>query len=668
MIALYPPADIAAQLAVQGELPAGVTAIPPEELHITLAYFPTDDQATVDAATAAAARLASGFGPVTATITGWAEFIAGSNGEPHVLLFDSGNQIDEMQEYLTYCCMACGCQPATDHGYLPHMTVAYTKAGEEAEVGEDYPPTSILFSSVTVKFGDMRHDFMFAGAGMTMMMELREKVASLLSAEETEGVQSSRVSQQTERDTSVEQDTATDKAQWDTAYINDLPDSSFLYVEDGDKDEEGKTTPRSLRHFPVKDADGKVDIPHLRNAIARIPQSDIPDSKQSALQDRARAMLEAAQKSEKEGKRLGSAMLGKIGSAVQALTDFMTWAKYDDVIEVDPEQKELSERFLIRKQADGSYRWFSYSSNGFEDREGEIVSTKSLEDTVAYGDSTDDRGPLRLFHIQGTDIGECDFQAMEGRFLIESGTFGDSDLAKKALDYFLHTEDELGVSIGFLYPEAEFKDNVYGAIRIIERSVLPLKDAANPWTAFQTLKGGAVDERKQAFLSAISGDATAAEIIGRASAMTKTLEGAVAFKEQVAAEAAKAEDTSAEPTIEKALADAVAQAMTPVAEAIKAVVDRFDGFDARLAAIEATDKARAEAAEAATAAAAKAEEDKTKAPAGAAVFRATGAKENETPTALVEALVGKTEAGMSATAKAVAPFVADLLKMSGVAQ
>src|SRR5262249_25575276 len=66
------------------------------------------------------------------------------------------------------------------------------------------------------------------------------------------------------------------KAMWSTAMMNDLPDSSFLYVEDGGKkDSEGKTTPRSLRHFPYKDANGKVDLPHLRNALARIPQSSL---------------------------------------------------------------------------------------------------------------------------------------------------------------------------------------------------------------------------------------------------------------------------------------------------------------------------------------------------------------------------------------------------------
>lgn len=79
------------------------------------------------------------------------------------------------------------------------------------------------------------------------------------------------------------------KAVWTAAYINDLPDSAFLLVEDGgEKDDAGKTTPRSLRHFPVRDASGGVDMPHLRNALSRIPQSDLPQ----AVKDRVSAMAQ----------------------------------------------------------------------------------------------------------------------------------------------------------------------------------------------------------------------------------------------------------------------------------------------------------------------------------------------------------------------------------------
>lgn len=81
--------------------------------------------------------------------------------------------------------------------------------------------------------------------------------------------------------------------EWSTAYINDLPDSAFLYIEAGSKkDDEGKTTPRSLRHFPVRDTNGKLDLPHLRNALSRIPQSSLPVSVRERLAVEARRLLE----------------------------------------------------------------------------------------------------------------------------------------------------------------------------------------------------------------------------------------------------------------------------------------------------------------------------------------------------------------------------------------
>jgi len=56
-------------------------------------------------------------------------------------------------------------------------------------------------------------------------------------------------------------------AQLTSAAINDLPDSDFAYIEPGGtKDASGKTTPRSLRHFPVHDK------AHADNAAARIAQ------------------------------------------------------------------------------------------------------------------------------------------------------------------------------------------------------------------------------------------------------------------------------------------------------------------------------------------------------------------------------------------------------------
>lgn len=101
----------------------------------------------------------------------------------------------------------------------------------------------------------------------------------------------------------------TTKAVWTTADIDSLPDSSFLYIEPGgSKDSDGKTTPRSLRHFPYKTATGAIDLDHLRNAISRIPQSSLSKDLRDKLQVKAEKLLAAQH--DKAAKRVSKADQG----------------------------------------------------------------------------------------------------------------------------------------------------------------------------------------------------------------------------------------------------------------------------------------------------------------------------------------------------------------------
>jgi hypothetical protein len=82
-----------------------------------------------------------------------------------------------------------------------------------------------------------------------------------------------------------------DKRKMRRAEINDLPDRDFAYIEPGgEKDDQGKTTPRSLRHFPIHDA------PHIRNALARLAHTT------PAIRAKARRKIEAAARREGIGK------------------------------------------------------------------------------------------------------------------------------------------------------------------------------------------------------------------------------------------------------------------------------------------------------------------------------------------------------------------------------
>jgi DNA adenine methylase len=62
--------------------------------------------------------------------------------------------------------------------------------------------------------------------------------------------------------------------------------------------------PRSLRHFPVRNQRGEVDLPHLRNALARIPQSALPAAVKVRVQAEARRLLEEAQSEVEKAKRV----------------------------------------------------------------------------------------------------------------------------------------------------------------------------------------------------------------------------------------------------------------------------------------------------------------------------------------------------------------------------
>ena len=85
------------------------------------------------------------------------------------------------------------------------------------------------------------------------------------------------------------------RAEWDTAYVNDLPDSAFAVIlPGGEKDGEGKTVPRSLRKLPHHNASGALDMPHMRNAMSREPQTDMSEAQHEAAQRHLEAHAEAA--------------------------------------------------------------------------------------------------------------------------------------------------------------------------------------------------------------------------------------------------------------------------------------------------------------------------------------------------------------------------------------
>lgn len=185
----------------------------------------------------------------------------------------------------------------------------------------------------------------------------------------------------------------------------------------------------------------------------------------------------------------------------------------------------------VFKQADGRDRWLIISSSAFRDRDREIVSTKALEADVARADADRNYGPLRWWHVKGLDIGDCDFNAMHGRLLVESGTFRDPAFAEMVTQH----AGELAVSIGFLHAETEPDSNgVFHHIWRKERSLLPRGKESNLLTFVSVVsKESAMTNEKVDTLKALVGDPAVVDgLIAGASEVEKSAEAAgLAFKE-----------------------------------------------------------------------------------------------------------------------------------------
>lgn len=155
------------------------------------------------------------------------------------------------------------------------------------------------------------------------------------------------------------------------------------------------------------------------------------------------------------------------------------------------EEKQVSASAFVFKEQDGGYRWVLLSSNAFRDRDGQILSQKSLEQDVAQWDVAGaPADPLRWWHVAlddgegephaiGLDLGSVDFRMVQGRTLIESGTFLDKEIGESVYN----ASDKLEASVGFRHPKSEpDADGVFHTIHIFERSLLPKGNASNPLT------------------------------------------------------------------------------------------------------------------------------------------------------------------------------------------
>lgn len=206
----------------------------------------------------------------------------------------------------------------------------------------------------------------------------------------------------------------------------------------------------------------------------------------------------------------------------------------------------LTEGLTVIKEVSGQHRWVAISSSAYKDRDGEIVSTKALEDDVARADATGDYGPLLWWHVKGVRLGQCDYNAMHGRFLIESGTFDSEHIARSVKA----KADSHALSIGFKHShEDPDRDGVFHAVRRFERSILPRNRESNLFTALgAVMKEADMTKEKQEALEQLVGAEVASDLITQADETQKAADAAGTVFKETKPEDEKPKDEEADET------------------------------------------------------------------------------------------------------------------------
>ncbi len=137
----------------------------------------------------------------------------------------------------------------------------------------------------------------------------------------------------------------------------------------------------------------------------------------------------------------------------------------------------------------------TWTTNNFQDRDGEIFTLKSIQDYVARHENDDVKGEYRYWHEPGLKFGDIKAQVVSGGYLVELGTFDDTEVGqffKNLLTEYPEGHPEFapygwGNSHGYVYQKEDREDAIYEWFEKKETSVLPLDAASNPYTLTEVL-------------------------------------------------------------------------------------------------------------------------------------------------------------------------------------
>ena len=163
---------VAAEDAIQLAVPQGLA---PGDLHLTLASLGNATDQPPGAFWEVAAALKGALPTLQAvqgTLQGPGRFA--QEGKPDCLYASvDAPALQVLRDQVMAALLAAGVAPATDHGFTPHITLAYAEPGTER--GDIRPSGPITFSSVALWWAGERVTFPLRGVSVPVMARSKSK-------------------------------------------------------------------------------------------------------------------------------------------------------------------------------------------------------------------------------------------------------------------------------------------------------------------------------------------------------------------------------------------------------------------------------------------------------------------------------------------------------------
>lgn len=156
MIALYPTVEDAQALALQGQ-----GSIPADELHVTLAYIKdrAEQQVTVGQVRKVVELFAAKTAAQAVTVSGIGRFgKVNDRGTQAVYASIDGKKLHDLNEHLVDVLEGIGVVSESEHGFQPHMTLAYVPEDAESPV-DTVSERMVVLDRVALVWGNQTYTF-----------------------------------------------------------------------------------------------------------------------------------------------------------------------------------------------------------------------------------------------------------------------------------------------------------------------------------------------------------------------------------------------------------------------------------------------------------------------------------------------------------------------------